>query len=54
MEVTSLVQDAQEAGLVYTSDSEPGFRRVRKGKGFAYIDVGGGILREPATLERIR
>ena len=54
MEVTSLVQDAQEAGLVYTSDSEPGFRRVRKGKGFAYTDLGGGMLREPATLERIR
>ncbi|MEA2654907.1 MAG: hypothetical protein QOI23_272, partial [Chloroflexota bacterium] len=29
----SVAEDAQEAGLVYTSDSEPGIRRVRKGKG---------------------
>jgi DNA topoisomerase I len=54
MSVASVAEDAHEAGLVYTSDSEPGIRRVRKGKGFGYVDVGGGALRDRATLERIR
>ena len=45
---------AQDAGLVYTSDSEPGIRRVRKGRGFAYSGIDGRPLRDPATLERIR
>src|SRR5207247_5024191 len=45
---------AAEAGLVYTSDEEPGIRRVRKGKGFEYIESEGKRVRDPATLDRIR
>jgi DNA topoisomerase I len=45
---------AQEAGLVYTSDVEPGIRRVRRGKGFAYLDQQGNQLTDRATLDRIR
>ena len=41
-------------GLVYVSDAAPGFRRVRRGHGFAYRDPRGGWLRDRATLQRIR
>ena len=42
------------AGLFYSSDSEPGIARVRKGKGFAYRDARGHWIRDPAQLARIR
>jgi DNA topoisomerase-1 len=45
---------AQEAGLTYTSDLEPGIRRIRKGKGFVYSDPEGRPVRDRPTLERIR
>jgi len=54
LEVTSVVQDAREAGLVYTSDSEPGIRRARRGRGFVYFDADGVKLSDPATLDRVR
>jgi DNA topoisomerase I len=50
----SAAEAAQEAGLVYASDFEPGIRRARKGKGFAYFDPQGKSVRDPATLDRIR
>jgi DNA topoisomerase I len=53
-----LVVDPQDAavsaGLIYVSDEEPGIRRRRMGKGFAYRDRAGAALRDPATLARIR
>ena len=45
---------AQEAGLVYTTDQEPGIRRVRKAKAFDYLGPDGRRIRDPATLDRIR
>jgi DNA topoisomerase I len=45
---------AQGAGLIYTSDDEPGIRRVRRGKGFEYVGPGGERITDPATLDRIR
>lgn len=45
---------AAEAGLVYTSDEEPGVRRVRRGKGFVYLNPEGKRVRDRATLDRIR
>lgn len=36
------------------SDAEPGFRRVRRGRGFVYLDGGGRRLRDPRQLARIR
>ena len=45
---------AEEAGLVYASDLEPGIRRVRKGKSFTYLDADGKQVRDAATLDRIR
>jgi DNA topoisomerase I len=45
---------ARRAGLRYSSDSEPGIRRVRRGKGFSYLDPTDDHISDPVTLERIR
>jgi DNA topoisomerase-1 len=45
---------AESAGLIYVSDEEPGIRRVRAGKGFAYKGPDGRAIRDPKTLARIR
>ena len=49
----SAAEAAREAGLVYASDFEPGIRRVRKGKGFAYFDPHGKRVTDSDTLDRI-
>src|SRR5512138_2293941 len=46
--------EALPQGLVYVSDAAPGFRRVRRGLGFAYRDPQGRWLSDRATLQRIR
>jgi DNA topoisomerase-1 len=46
--------EALPPGLVYVSDAAPGFRRVRRGQGFAYRDPHGRWLSDRATLQRIR
>jgi DNA topoisomerase-1 len=48
------VEAAREAGLIYTSDSEPGIRRVRRGRTFTYQEADGRTVRDAATLDRIR
>ncbi len=45
---------ARETGLVYVSDTEPGIRRRRNGKGFAYIGPDGRAMRDPKVVARIR
>src|SRR5882762_5028256 len=47
-------RSAGKAGLVYTSDMEPGMRRVRNGRGFIYFKATGRRVSDKATLERIR
>ena len=42
------------AGLVWVSDSEPGYRRVRQGDQVHYLDTHGKRLRDEAALARIR
>src|ERR1700694_864053 len=49
----SAAEAAQEAGLVYASDFEPGIRRVRKGRGFVYFDPHGKRMTDRDTLDRI-
>ena len=49
----SAAEAAQDAGLVYASDFEPGIRRAHKGGGFAYFDPHGKPVTDPATLDRI-
>src|SRR5918993_4073373 len=47
-------RSAPEGGLVYVSDTEPGLRRRRAGKGFASLDPKGRVVRDANTLARIR
>jgi DNA topoisomerase-1 len=42
------------AGLRYVSDTIPGIRRRRAGKGFYYVDAEGKRVREKETLSRIK
>jgi DNA topoisomerase I len=48
------VAQAIDAGLVYVSDSDPGISRRRSGKGFSYRAPDGSVVRDQATLQRIR
>ena len=48
------VEAAEAAGLRYVTDSAPGIRRRRRGRGFAYTGPDGALVRDPAELERIR
>ncbi len=41
-------------GLHYTTDTLPGLRRQRRGRGFVYLDARGRAVRAQATLDRIR
>src|SRR6202046_1425596 len=46
-------QMAIEAGLIYVSDTEPGIRRLRAGKGFRYITPENRRLAAEKDLQRI-
>ena len=48
------VESAQAAGLRYTTDAKPGLRRARKGSKFVYMTADGTVVRDAASLERIR
>ena len=42
------------APLTYVQDGAPGWSRVRRGKGFAYVSATGRAIRDAAQLDRIR
>lgn len=42
-----------DLGLVYVSDTEPGIRRRRKGKGFSYVMPDGTTLADELQRARI-
>lgn len=44
---------AESAGLIYVSDEEPGIRRQRRGKSFAYKGGDGEAIGDKRVLERI-
>ena len=48
------VESAETAGLRYVSDSMPGIRRRRAGKGFSYVGPDGKPIRDAGMLQRIR
>jgi DNA topoisomerase-1 len=48
------VEVAEEAGLDYVSDEQPGLTRRRRGRGFSYHRPDGTAVRSAADLERIR
>jgi DNA topoisomerase I len=45
---------AEQAGLVYVSDEQPGIRREKVGDAFAYFKPNGEPVTDDKTLERIR
>lgn len=45
---------ANKAALRYSTDQEPGIARERHGETFIYRDQAGGVIADPATLQRIR
>ena len=53
-ELVDPVASARAAGLRYVSDQAPGLRRKRVGKGFTYVDSGGGTVRDAETIGRIK
>ncbi len=48
------VESAAAAGLRYVNDTMPGIRRKRAGRGFAYYDYDGQLVRDRDELKRIR
>ena len=44
---------ARKAGLIYVSDSEPGYRRLRRGSRFDYVDRRGRRITDARELARI-
>jgi DNA topoisomerase-1 len=55
MEITAEARDvALAADLQYVSIDAPGIKRRRSGGGFTYVDAHGKIVRDEATLQRIR
>jgi DNA topoisomerase I len=46
-------ESAKVAGLSYVTDTKPGIRRKRSGKGFTYLDPDGKPIRDPVVLRRI-
>ena len=52
--VTDPVEAAEEAGLRYVSDQQPGYTRKRKGQSFQYFDTHGKLIQDESRLLRIR
>lgn len=52
--VTDPVEAAEEAGLRYVSDEQPGYSRKRKGDSFEYFDTEGKPIRDETRLLRIQ
>jgi DNA topoisomerase I len=48
------VEAAEDAGLLYVSDEQPGFSRQRKGEEFEYLDQKGKPIRDEQRLLRIK
>ena len=51
--VVDPIESAKVAGLRYVSDTKPGIRRKRSGKGFTYLGPDGKPIRDPDVLRRI-
>ena len=54
MVANDAVETAKTAGLRYVSDTSPGIRRKRSGKGFRYVDASGNTIRDRAVVRRIK
>ncbi|GAC1517436.1 MAG: DNA topoisomerase IB [Gemmatimonadaceae bacterium] len=48
------IGSATAAGLRYVTDAMPGIRRRRHGRGFAYVDAQGCVIRQRETIRRLK
>ena len=48
------VDSAKAAGLRYVSDAMPGIKRLRKGRGFSYVDAAGQVVSAKDDIERFK
>lgn len=46
--------ELKSAGLTWISDSQSGWSRQRRGRGFSYLDTDGQVIRDPAVRDRLR
>jgi DNA topoisomerase-1 len=53
IEPAGSTHSAASAGLVYVSDVEPGYRRMRGSSGFFYLGLNGKRLKDKSEIERI-
>src|SRR5204863_510734 len=51
---TDHVDSAKAAGLRYVSDSMPGIKRLRHGRGFSYVGADGQVIQEKDAINRFR
>ena len=51
--LTDPQEAAEEAGLRYVSDDQPGYTRKRRGKAFVYFDTEGKEIRDEARILRL-
>ena len=48
------IDSAKAAGLRYVSDSMPGIKRLRHGRGFSYVGTDGEVIQEKDAIKRFR
>lgn len=57
-EIDQVLEDPREtaefAGLTYVNDAMPGIRRLKKGRGFVYLDAAGNRIQDAPTMGRIK
>lgn len=47
-------EEVREIGLRYSADDEPGIRRIKRGRGFQYLDEQGSPVADETMLARIK
>jgi len=52
--VSDPIEAAEEAGLRYVSDAQPGYTRKAKGDDFDYFDTEGKLIRDEQRLLRVK
>ena len=52
--VSNPIEAAEEAGLRYVSDGQPGYTRKGKGDDFDYFDTEGKLIRDEQRLLRVK
>lgn len=51
---TEHIDSARAAGLRYVTDAMPGIKRLRRGRGFAYVNADGRAVRERQAIKRFQ